>query len=37
VLARLEMAASLGFSFAGYGPYAKRVGEALRSERHENG
>jgi polysaccharide deacetylase family protein (PEP-CTERM system associated) len=37
VLPRLEMAASLGFSFAGYGPYAKRVGEALRSERHENG
>ncbi|MET1111777.1 MAG: polysaccharide deacetylase family protein [Allosphingosinicella sp.] len=37
VLPRLDMAAGLGFSFAGYGPYAKRVGEALRSERIANG
>ncbi|HLL30129.1 MAG TPA: DUF3473 domain-containing protein, partial [Allosphingosinicella sp.] len=33
VLPRLEMAASLGFSFAAYGPHAERVGESLRSER----
>ena len=33
VLPRLEMAASLGFAFAAYGPHARRVGEALRSER----
>lgn len=33
VLPRLEMAASLGFHFAGYGPHARRVGEELRSRR----
>jgi peptidoglycan-N-acetylglucosamine deacetylase len=32
VLPRLEYARSLGFSFASYGPYAERVGEALRIE-----
>lgn len=37
VLPRLEMAASLGFSFACYGSHAQRVGEALRSERDSNG
>ena len=37
VLPRLEMAASLGFTFAGYGPYAAGVGERLRSERNANG
>jgi polysaccharide deacetylase family protein (PEP-CTERM system associated) len=33
VLPRLEMARSLGFSFAAYGPYARGVGESLRSKR----
>ena len=32
VLPRLEMAASLGFSFAAYGPHAGRVGKELRGE-----
>lgn len=33
VLPRLEMAASLGFRFAAYGAYARRIGEELRSKR----
>ncbi|HEX8239260.1 MAG TPA: polysaccharide deacetylase family protein [Allosphingosinicella sp.] len=37
VLPRLEMARSLGFAFAAYGPYAQGVGEALRSRRGANG
>jgi polysaccharide deacetylase family protein (PEP-CTERM system associated) len=37
VLPRLEMAASMGFSFASYGSYARRVGEALRRERDGHG
>jgi polysaccharide deacetylase family protein (PEP-CTERM system associated) len=37
VLPRLEMAASLGFSFAAYGPYAQGIGEALRSKRGAHG
>jgi hypothetical protein len=31
VLDRLEMARSLGFGFAPYGPYARSVGERLRT------
>ena len=37
VLPRLEMAASMGFSFASYGSHARRVGEALRRERDGHG
>ena len=37
VLSRLEMVKALGFSFATYGSYAERVGEALRSDRHAHG
>lgn len=37
VLPRLEMAASLGFSFAAYRVHAKEVGERLRSERNSYG
>jgi polysaccharide deacetylase family protein (PEP-CTERM system associated) len=37
VMERLEMAESLGFSFAAYGPYARRMEEALRSKRGANG
>lgn len=36
VLPRLEMTASLGFSFAAYGPHARRVGEELRAKRGAN-
>lgn len=37
VLPRLEMVRSLGFSFAPYGPYARRVGEALGAGRGTDG
>lgn len=37
VLPRLEMASSLGFDFAPYGPHARRVGDALRSDRGAGG
>ncbi|MGZ8286017.1 MAG: polysaccharide deacetylase family protein [Allosphingosinicella sp.] len=37
VLPRMEMAASLGYAFAPYGPYARRIGEALRAERDADG
>jgi polysaccharide deacetylase family protein (PEP-CTERM system associated) len=37
VMARLEMAETLGFSFAAYGPHAQEVGEALRAKRGANG
>jgi hypothetical protein len=37
VLPRLEMAASLGFSFAAYGPHARRVGQELRGDRGDHG
>jgi polysaccharide deacetylase family protein (PEP-CTERM system associated) len=33
VLPRLEMVRSLGFAFAPYGPYARQVGEKLRSDK----
>ncbi|HYI41350.1 MAG TPA: polysaccharide deacetylase family protein [Allosphingosinicella sp.] len=33
VLPRLEMARSLGFAFAPYGPHARRIGEELRETR----
>ncbi|HEX8226172.1 MAG TPA: polysaccharide deacetylase family protein [Allosphingosinicella sp.] len=36
VLSRLEMAKSLGFSIAPYGPYAQQVGQALREQRGAN-
>jgi polysaccharide deacetylase family protein (PEP-CTERM system associated) len=37
VLPRLEMVRSLGFDFAPYGPYAQRIGEALRAARGAHG
>jgi polysaccharide deacetylase family protein (PEP-CTERM system associated) len=37
VLPRLEMARSLGFAFAPYGPYAQRVGDRLRAGRGTDG
>jgi peptidoglycan/xylan/chitin deacetylase (PgdA/CDA1 family) len=37
VLPRLEMARSLGFSFATYGSYAERIGEKLQSGRGLDG
>ncbi|HEX6374319.1 MAG TPA: polysaccharide deacetylase family protein [Allosphingosinicella sp.] len=35
VLPRLEMVGAMGFSFAPYGPEARRIGEALRTERDD--
>lgn len=37
VLPRLEMVGSMGFTFAPYGPHARRVGEALGADRGEGG
>ncbi len=37
VLPRLEMARSLGFCFAPYGPYVRRIGEALAAGRGDDG
>jgi polysaccharide deacetylase family protein (PEP-CTERM system associated) len=37
VLPRLAMAESLGYAFVPYGPHARWVGDALRSERDSNG
>jgi polysaccharide deacetylase family protein (PEP-CTERM system associated) len=37
VLPRLQMTASLGFSFAAYGPHARRVGEELQAARGMDG
>jgi polysaccharide deacetylase family protein (PEP-CTERM system associated) len=37
VLPRLEMARSLGFDFAPYGPHARRIGASLRGEEGADG